>query len=190
MCRLGRKTELERAMTSDFEKTIRAQIDQVEVQRARLQSDLARVDGQLVGLRQALSLFLGDVPMSNAQSRERPSGQRGSRVPDPAKNPSWAFVLATLEGAPPSGMSVDEIEQRGEHAGFPINHNTLLANLSNGTKEGIVQRVSVGRYRRDRERPDEGLRSERPALDEPEPSDPTPLLSSGTNGRSQADWQS
>ena len=138
-------------MDAGFEKALRAQIDQLEAQRSRLQSDLNRIDGQLLGMRQALTLYLGDAAAQSSEATEghQPS-KRIPRVLDPEKNPGWALVLQTCEQAPASGVEVDELEQRAEQAGYKFHRGTLLANLSNAARAGVIQRVSTGRYRRER----------------------------------------
>jgi hypothetical protein len=138
-------------MASEFEAGIRRQIAEVEERRYQLSSELARIDGRLAGLREALALYLGDA---HSGIRERGysarEGSKGTRSPDPAKSKGWAFVLSLLEKAPPSGFSVDEIGEQVAQAGHRMARNSLLANLSGAYKEGIIDRVRVGYYRRQR----------------------------------------
>ena len=104
-------------------------------------SEAMRIDGHLAGLHQALAMFLGESPAVKSTARQ-------SRVPDPTKSESWAFVLRALEKAAPSGISADEIHEQAALSGHVMARNTLSANLSNAFKEGVVQRVSRGRYRK------------------------------------------
>jgi hypothetical protein len=128
-------------MALEFEDALRLQIATLEERRAKLMTETTRLDGQLAGLCHALALFLGELPDSKSDARQ-------SRVPDPTKSESWAFVLTVLEKAAPSGISADEIQEQAERAGHMIARNTLSANLSNASKERIIERVSRGRYRK------------------------------------------
>jgi multidrug efflux pump subunit AcrA (membrane-fusion protein) len=134
-------------MAVDFERQLRAKIDQLQIQRAKLEAELARVDGHLSGLRQAMSLFLGEQPTAPRVAQVRPAPGSRSRTPDPARSPSWAFVLGLLRQAPAAGYHVDEIARRAEEAGHTMSRNTLRANLSNAYSERVVERVRTGRYR-------------------------------------------
>jgi hypothetical protein len=134
-------------MASEFETMLKAQIADVEDRRAKINSELARLDGHLSGLRQALALYLGEraAPVSRLYG---PPAIRESRAPDPAKSEAWAFVLRLLEGAPAQGFHVDEIDKMSADAGYSVARNTMRANLSNAARDGAIERVRVGYYRR------------------------------------------
>jgi hypothetical protein len=136
-------------MATDFETRLNREMAEVEDRRAKLYGELARLEGHLTGLQRALVFYKQDAtaPVSGGRYAEG----RGSRLPDPARSPAWAFVLMDLESAPSGGFSVDDIEARAANAGHSIARNTLLANLSVASKEGIVERVRVGHYRRIRQ---------------------------------------
>jgi hypothetical protein len=132
-------------MPADFANSLRLEIANLEERRAKLTSELARIDGQLSGLQRALSLYLGDMPAPRfAQIR----ASRETKAPDPAKSESWAFVLRLLEDAPESGLSVDEIAAHCVENGYNVARNTLLANLSNASQDGTIERVRTGYYKR------------------------------------------
>lgn len=150
-------------MADGFEAMLAKQISEMEERRAKLHAELSRIDGNIQGLKQALRLFqtrtqprlamaasAGEVHASSlGELGELMAEQEmARRPPDPAKSPSWAFVLSELTSAPEAGLSVDELEDRLKGAGHTMAKNTLLANLSVASRTGIVERVKVGHYRR------------------------------------------
>ena len=132
-------------MRSDFESALKHEIFSLEERRAKLTSELARIDGHLIGLQRALSLYLGETP---APRRGLASASKETKAPDPAKSESWAFVLRHLEDAPDAGFSVDEIAAHCAQSGYSVARNTLLANLSNAYRDGTIQRVRTGYYKK------------------------------------------
>jgi hypothetical protein len=130
-------------MPADFKSTLRLEIASLEERRAKLTSELARIDGHLSGLQRALVLYLGDAP-----APRRPLMSKETKAPDPAKSASWAFVLRHLEDAPDTGFSIDEIVAHCAQNGYSVARNTLLANLSNAYRDGTIQRVRTGHYKK------------------------------------------
>jgi hypothetical protein len=132
-------------MPADFESALRFEIASLEERRTKLTSELARIDGQLNGLQRALGLYLGETSVPHFALMR---ASREAKAPDPAKSESWAFILRLLEDAPESGFSVDEIAEHCAESGYSVARNTLLANLSNAYRDGTIQRVRTGHYRK------------------------------------------
>jgi hypothetical protein len=155
-------------MHTDFRDALQAQIAELEDQQTKLKAELARVEGHLGGLRQAMALYLGEPHSARGISRRPPSGARGSRVPDPHKSEAWAFALEKMEAAPFDGIHIDELSAEIASAGHEMSRNTLRANLSNAAREGVIDRVAYGRYRRRKPVVDEGVAvNEGTAVEEP-----------------------
>jgi hypothetical protein len=158
-------------MHADFESALQAQIIEWEERQSKLRAEIERIEAYLGGLRQALSLYRGEPTLAHRPVRGSSSpGGRGSRVPDPSKSEAWAFALSKLEGAPESGIDIDDLAAAIAGAGYEMSRNTLRANLSNAAKEGIIERVRYGRYRR--ELP--GIGAEPPISDDESGDDDTP----------------
>jgi hypothetical protein len=129
----------------DAADQIRSQILKLEDEVTRLQARTSELRGQLRGLRDALSIVLGDVLPPHRSVRTPQSAE--SRVPNPSRSPGWAAALQYMERSHPTPRNVDEIEAATIEAGHPMARNTLRSVLSNASRAGIVERVSVGRYR-------------------------------------------
>src|SRR5687768_10026040 len=97
-------------MAEAFEIRLSRQIADLEERRAKLQAELARIDGHIQGLRQALAYFRqdGSDGGSVGSSAQGPDHTAVRRLPDPEKSPAWKMALFELESAPLGGVSVDE----------------------------------------------------------------------------------
>lgn len=130
-------------MNNSIADQVRAQIEKREKDRAKLQAEVARIDGHIKGLREALSLLQG--PVSPASDKQLPP--RGSRVPNPKRSRGWAFVLNALKNAPESGLSVAQLMEGAKTKHIKIERNTLRSWLSHAYREKILRRMSTGYYR-------------------------------------------
>lgn len=130
-------------MNTSIADQVRAQIDRREKELTKLQSEVTRTDGHLKGLREALALLLSHV--SPASDKRSPA--RGSRVPDPARSPGWAYMLKALKNAPESGLSIAQLTEGAKAENINIQRNTARSRLSHAYREGIVSRVSTGYYK-------------------------------------------
>ena len=158
-------------MHADFESALQAQIAEWEQRQSKLRSEIERIEAHLGGLRQALSLYRGEPrPAHRPVGRSSSSGGRGSRVHDPNKSEAWAFALSKLEAAPASGIDIDDLDTAIAGAGYEMSRNTLRANLSNAAKEGIIEGVGYGRYRRE----PPGIGAEPPVSDDESQDEDTP----------------
>jgi hypothetical protein len=178
---MARDSCVEKArMSADFESALRVEIASLEERRTKLTSELARIDGQLSGLQRALSLYRGETsgpPFALMRA------SRETKAPDPAKSESWAYVLRLLEDAPDSGLSVDEIADQCATSGYSVARNTLLANLSNASRDGTIQRVRTGYYKKRAN--GSGIPTEREDPELNEPSDEEPRTGFGYSERAE-----
>jgi hypothetical protein len=134
---------------NNFPDQIEAQIRRLEAEEGHLRSQLAELRGRLAGLQEALRMYRGEAPRGAPAygSKRLHFPASGSRVPDPSRSPGWAAALDAMASAPPQGHRVDYIEAKTIESGHPMARNTLRSVLSHAAREGIIKRVSVGRYR-------------------------------------------
>lgn len=135
-------------MRPDYENALQAQINNLEERQGKLRAEIERLQAHLGGLRQALSLYRGEPEPTRKPTGQPSSASRGSRVPDPRKSAVWAFALSRMESAPPDGIDIDDLNTAIVGAGYEMSRNTLRSNLSNAAREGVIERVGYGRYRR------------------------------------------
>ena len=131
---------------------IKRKITEAEAAEASMLSQIHEVRGRISGLRQALALIQDkgderDEERSRDEVRDKPQRVRGSRLPNPETNPRWRFMLNLVNSAPIDGISVDHIVKETTRAGHVLPSNVARSFLSVAAQEGLIHRVSVGRYR-------------------------------------------
>lgn len=134
-------------MSAQYAQQLRDQINELQRQYDKLNAQLTSVSARLEAFQEALAMFEGRADQPKRQRQSSGSVRPGSRVPDPARSPGWGAALTALQQAPSNGYALDEIVAATEEAGHPVKRNTLRSILSHAVSEGIVERVSVGRYR-------------------------------------------
>ena len=130
-------------IATGYEAALRAQISSMEDQRSKLLSELARLDGHIEGLYQALALYLDE---SRLRCISAASDPREARTPDPES--AWAHIMEMLENAAPSEVSVDAMDSFLARSGFGVARATLRTNLSKAVDAGSIERVRWGYYRK------------------------------------------
>ncbi len=62
-------------------------------------------------------------------------------------NSAWRKIIAEAAKGYPNSYSLDEWEVLAGRVGENINRNTLRSQMSNYAKVGLVERISIGRFR-------------------------------------------
>lgn len=139
-------------MNDDPSARVESQVRKLEAEEGRLLAQVKELRARLRGMREALALIRGET-LDHSRSG---SSKSGSRVPDPSRSPSWAFVFDLLMEAPEDGYHIDYLIETAKQFGHDIQRPTLRSNLSHAAREGIITRVSYGYYRavRNEEPPD------------------------------------
>lgn len=121
---------------------LQEQANALEIKRVKLQADLARLEGHIKGLHDAIQLLAQPVRLV-----QPPSKVAESRLPDPSRSRGWAYVLRTLEQAPEAGLSVGDLLEGAKSKRIKLQRNTLRSWLSHAFREKQLERVSTGFYR-------------------------------------------
>ncbi|MCH9000375.1 MAG: hypothetical protein IID48_19220 [Proteobacteria bacterium] len=129
-------------MAKTISDQLQEQVDVLEAKRVKQIADLARLEGRISGLHDAIQLVL--QPVGSVQPPSKPTE---SRVPDPSRSRGWAYVLRTLEQAPEAGLSVGDLLEGAKSKRIKLQRNTLRSWLSHAFREKQLERVSMGFYR-------------------------------------------
>lgn len=130
------------AMANAISDQLREQANALEIKRVKLQADLARLEGHIKGLHDAIQLLAQPV-----DSVQPPSKLMASRLPNPSRSRGWAYVLRALKQAPEAGLSVGDLLEGAKSKRIKLQRNTLRSWLSHAFREKQLERVSTGFYR-------------------------------------------
>ncbi len=135
-------------MSDAYVARLRAEIDRAGKRRTDLLTEIDHLQAREDTLREALEMYrlsaavavavdAGRVDAPGAPSHTRDRGKYASR---------FAFIIDQIKQAGPSGLTVAEMVQRAESAGYAVKRNTLRSQLwQKKQKGGLVS--SDGRWR-------------------------------------------